>query len=92
MGIVIAFMTRMRIGLSARGWGAGHSSAVSAHSHATHPHPPDVSGLGGCREIENMALRPLPSVTLVVTFLFGYANGEFLPSPPRRAVTSVVWG
>ena len=25
-----------------------------------------------------MALRPLPSVILVVTFLFGYANGEFL--------------
>ena len=31
-----------------------------------------------------MALRPLPSVILVVTFLFGYANGEFLldPTPP----------
>ena len=31
-------MTRMRIGLSDRGWGAGHSRAESAHSHTPHTH------------------------------------------------------
>ena len=35
-----------------------------------------------------MALKPLPSVVLVVTFLFGYANGEFLQllELPSRSV------
>ena len=70
----------------------GHSSAESAHPH-THTHTGRLWCLGSCAEIRRqviiMALRPLPSVVLVVTFLFGYANGEFLldPTPPWIVIT-----
>ena len=65
------------------GWGI----AVQSQHTPTHTHRTSLVSWWLCREIRQqvrMALRPLPSVILVVTFLFGYANGEFLldPTPP----------
>ncbi|CAI8001022.1 hypothetical protein GBAR_LOCUS3098, partial [Geodia barretti] len=53
--------------------------AVQSQHTPTHTHRTSLVSWWLCREIRQqvrMALRPLPSVILVVTFLFGYANAS----------------